>query len=401
MKVDINVASNFDDFVGFKLVEGIPTIFFPYAIEVNTNELELKRITLNLFKAIEYSIQHKNLVGELDYYKSNKNDSPILEYIWLISNYLENGLYFSNEKEFTKKPTGKINWKKTIQSQKLFAKKKQSLLEFTFEQNNYFEDLITEIQKYCLDEAYKVVGWFFGDLIIPNSKLKFDNINYFINILNKKLKNTYNDRKKQLIINLKKILAKSSRKSLVSDYVEFGTNNFHIIWQHIVDKLFGNTNIRKYYPYANYEILEAITNANSKMQPDTVMETEDIYLIDAKYYKFGITKNTNDLPGTSDIQKQIVYANFIVSKTLESKLNRKLYNSFVIPFNCIDFDKNTNKSKVAYVGRAYNDWQYNSTPKSKSINVILLDMNYALENYSKNRNKELISLFVKANVNIH
>ena len=52
--------------------------------------------------------------------------------------------------------------------------------------------------------------------------------------------------------------------------------------------------------------------SNSKLKPDSVMITNDhIYILDAKYYKYGQTKNPKDLPKSASINKQITYGEYV------------------------------------------------------------------------------------------
>ena len=58
--------------------------------------------------------------------------------------------------------------------------------------------------------------------------------------------------------------------------------------------------------------LNAVTNA--ELEPDTTMLHDNkIYVIDAKFYKFGVSGNPGDSPESSSINKQITYGEYIAT----------------------------------------------------------------------------------------
>ena len=72
--------------------------------------------------------------------------------------------------------------------------------------------------------------------------------------------------------------------------------------------VFGESNKDIYFPHAKWHIINREKTESSALEPDTVMKLNGkFYILDAKYYKFGITGLPMHLPATSSIQKQITY----------------------------------------------------------------------------------------------
>lgn len=65
--------------------------------------------------------------------------------------------------------------------------------------------------------------------------------------------------------------------------------------------------------------------------PDTVMlYNGKVYILDAKYYRYGNTHKPEHLPDSSSINKQITYGEYIQSMGIE---NDSLFNAFLMPYN--------------------------------------------------------------------
>jgi len=58
---------------------------------------------------------------------------------------------------------------------------------------------------------------------------------------------------------------------------------------------------------------------------------DKIYVLDAKYYKYGQTGNADDLPGSADINNQITYGEYIARHSQIP--NERLFNAFLLPYN--------------------------------------------------------------------
>ena len=81
-----------------------------------------------------------------------------------------------------------------------------------------------------------------------------------------------------------------------------------------------------------------------------------LFILDAKYYKYGTTGRVGDLPESTSINKQITYGEYIAE---QEKFKKKhgtdyiVYNAFLMPY-----DKGMNDD-IIKIGEAVSDWKDN------------------------------------------
>ena len=155
----------------------------------------------------------------------------------------------------------------------------------------------------------------------------------------------------------------------------------------MVDTLFSNKKVTNslmpngdwHLKFDNYAL-----HKSSNLIPDTFFENQtrtfkDLYIIDSKYYTFGIDKNVpNSLPQTSSIQKQFTYAEYIHQKY--NNEYRFIYNIFILPYNKEEnlFGYNNN---IEYFGYADADWPDKNQSFSK-IYSFFIDLKYLIHCYN-------------------
>ena len=141
----------------------------------------------------------------------------------------------------------------------------------------------------------------------------------------------------------------------------------------------------------------------STLRPDTIMVMgEGVYILDSKYYKYGLTKSPAHLPGAESVCKQMAYAEYVEthwkeileengdpSTSLHSAQDdsspKPIYNAFIMPC-CADAEGASASSatfQMKRVGYIYGDWKDGSKPYHK-IHCILLDMKSVMRNYANN-----------------
>lgn len=384
MNLKIHYAHSAFDFVGFKLFEGNPNLFLPYGLLSKPSDKDFKKNAFNLLRSIDKSKK------QLSNFSSQIFNSNNLfgEYTWLINDFIKNGIVKTLIKEINSKFGERINWKKTIQNNKSLEIKNDGLLNLLYDKNFQTNNYLSRIHRYCLSQAYKKIGWLYGSLPIVYLDEDTAVIKRYIKYLRRYFINIHNDKSKYFVKVLIKILLENSDQNDDEIY-EVGTYNFHIIWENIIDNIFGNTNVQEYLPYANYKIKNKLFRANSKMYPDTIYINKNFYLIDAKYYNFGKTNKSKDLPATSDIQKQILYANYVKSSKYMIDPYKKLFNIFIIPIDLSDKNSEVpeamKKDMMYSIGYAFNDWETHGS--NDKINVLLLDLKSALKIFLHNSNE--------------
>jgi hypothetical protein len=128
-----------------------------------------------------------------------------------------------------------------------------------------------------------------------------------------------------------------------------------------------------------------------------------LYILDAKYYKFGMTGSASDLPSSGSICKQIAYAEYVERLVLQKKLPacegmpaNAIYNAFVLPY-CFEADNSqlppddgfeTRPYKMRFIGYCHGNWK-NLDAKPGEVDYrpyhriagILLDVKSVMQNY--------------------
>ena len=374
-------ATNYqnENFVGMKFIDNDVQIYFPIGYDIPDDDNECIISIINLLKTISISNVLTDSNKEYTNDSGTNEELPINSFLWIINDYLKNGLYKDKEKEYKNGYGGKINWKKTLNTKFNICKKSIIYLNPIIEKNTIEDSIVTEIHSYCIEIAINYIGWLFGNIRIPKSNLQESNNGYYISLINKEIMSTFDDRKKTLLINLKKVLEKMGGvcKSKIKDY---GINNYEYVWEYLVNTVFGNDLVEKYFPSSSWHILDWDEYKNSSLRPDTILKTEDnVYIIDSKYYKFGITFNPLHLPQTDSIQKQITYGEYIKSNGNFNFDN--IYNAFIIPYNKNNNKKELNKN-IEYVGFSKSNWKEEKSSNSyEHISLILIDTKYLIDCY--------------------
>lgn len=112
--VDLTYAENAKDNVGISFSNDRMKLVVPKFFRIEKDERVLKTDILLFLESISIAkkINYKNSSNT----KENDNGWPIESYVWLIHDYLENGLYYKRETVYSKDLNGKINWKRTLKN---------------------------------------------------------------------------------------------------------------------------------------------------------------------------------------------------------------------------------------------------------------------------------------------
>ena len=382
-----------DRFVGVKGdVNGV-YVYFPLGYQLSENDLEIRKDILNLFRILnEFKDEKKGSINKRNNNKLDDVEFPLGAYLEIIYYFLKNGYYKETDSIYRTQNKGKIHWSKTIKNQNpLLVKKVNSnysliYTDFTVRDSTLNDDNeITRINKFCVYESFKKIGWLFNSYMPSKPVGKF-NKNKFLSTLQDKLSNTNNDNKKRLfksMIELINSIDESSKKQF-----HFGTEEFEHVFEKMIDNMFGIKNKEDYYPKAEWNLKFDKDTKTYPLQPDTIMRYDDkLFVIDSKYYKYGDTREPKDLPPVTSINKQITYAEY-ASKLFDKG---KIYNAFLLPYN-----KESNKFGVntifLNVGEATGEWKGENIDKYEHIQCILIDINYLMENYKINSKDNIMSL---------
>lgn len=366
-----------DSFVGIKIVNGIYHLCFPIGYKVEEkNEKYYKTILRYLYKTILLS---KNV--QLDKESNNNFEQeksiPLNSYIYILSDYFSNGTYKYNEIKYRNDRIGNINWKRTFKNNFYVQDDTPIYLDTIIRYNKKETNIITLLQLYAVNKAADMLT-FMGDFNKPYSELTDkdikNNFSYYNRLIDKELKNTNNDKKKLLLINIKNIINDCSNSD--TSIRTFGTKSYEYSFEKMINKLFGSEeDLSKYYPTALWYLgSDEEGFESSKLREDTIWKGKDkIYIIDSKYYRYGVENNETLLPKTSSIYKQIIYGDYVFNKLKnEEDKEYKIYNVFVIPSNKDEFLEYKGYTKMKLLD---DDKEY------KFVYLLFINMNELIDKY--------------------
>ena len=152
-----------------------------------------------------------------------------------------------------------------------------------------------------------------------------------IAILNAKLGNTNDDKKRNLFQAMKDMLQYMDEKTSEKQFY-FGTDNFDYVWEKLIDRAFGEKDKEKYFPRSRWLLDYGKYKEKRPLMPDTIMiYNGKYYILDAKCYKYGWTGIPDYLPNGSSINKQITYGEYL--EKYKGVDTNSLFNAFIMPYN--------------------------------------------------------------------
>lgn len=389
----VGIRFDFDKERGYRR----PYITFPYGYDYSLDE-----DILCLFSVLlDYQREIKNLemqnIDVAHLTEDEKKGFPVQSYMFVIQDFLSNGYYTERETIYATRSHGKVNWGRTVKKEKPVIQDNGVIylnLQTRLHHSND-EHIITEISKHCVYESFSKLGWYYG-LSAPAKPSSTLRKTQFKVIMEDKLHKANKDMDKQLFQSMINVLESIDDNNSNPQNFAFGTRRFERIWEYLIEKTFGTVNKiekKNYFPRANWCINGEILRTNPLI-PDTIMinkEDNSLYIIDAKYYRYGITFENKDLPNMSSIAKQITYAQYINSHFVFDSVK----NVFILPFNA----RKSGLSVYHCSGWAIANWM-NDDCKYKNIYTILVDTKYLMKNTVSANIDEIRNLATITKLNI-
>lgn len=392
-KCRVNTNWDADVFVGIKCEDNDISINFPLGYDISKNDKDLRKDILLLLNMIRTTTARKDSDIIEGYKAYNEIAFPIQAYMTVIYDFYSRGYYKEREVIYSVAKRGKIDWNRTIKTQKAYIQNDSVYyLDFVTKKNTVNNDeIITLIHEYCVYESFSKIGWLFTPSIPKKPRIKY-NEKLFRALLKQKIANTFNDKNKSLFINMLAIIdyrgSGYSNKSF-----KYGTYRFEYVWEAMIDKVYGIAGKEEYFPKAYWNIAgEEYPNAS--LEPDTIMVCNGaVYVLDAKYYKYGASGRVGDLPESTSINKQITYGEYIAEQDKFKKIygeDFKVYNAFLMPFNSLN-QRWKSEVNVLRIGEAYGDWKQNCKSYEK-VQGILIDIKHLMKISTRQNEEEIIKL---------
>jgi len=392
LKPEIIEQPKSSDFMGIKIKDDHVRIFIPQTLQLSNDpstrnrELILFLRSLNITKLTEEDIVSGNASG---------GKWPFDSYIWMIHDYIENGVYYNHERIYSHDRNGKIDWKKTLRTMPITSNGNVIYNKLVTSKSMPSNDKISEIYKECVNLSIERMGWVFNLNIHLHSNIHLS-IQEMVYLVKQQSSSTFDDVKRLRFKHMLNILEGIDDSQHKTNEHTFGITNYYYVFEHMIDVLFhGITgDIKKKYDPSGYWLLNGQNKQqSSNLRPDTIYKnykTGETYILDAKMYQYGYTKSIKDLPQTSSMQKQITYGDFVHNYVDN---NTKIRNIFIRPFRKDKYinDKNVefmNDGNLAYIGKAYVNYRDKKDVKDwDTIYTFMIDFNYLLNYYMKKDKK--------------
>ena len=425
-------------FVGIKIEDNRPKIYFPMGYRASKPSEDVCKRDFYQLIAVLNDKSLQSYFSEEDLKKSQL-DFPFYAYLSVLQYYIDFGYFVESDTIYKKGFSGKINWPRTIKRIKPQVVKDEEghdqvvYLNLITRKTSYREDnLITLVHKFCVKESTRLIGLLYGVLEneVEEPELLFD-YELFAEVIQDKIAATFNDKHLELFhAMLKMVRYLGNKENRGEDGSEneplFGVNTFAPVWEAMVDKIFGRlpqgVAKDKFNPHLRWndgcrdEKLdeseeEIVLNdpKRSTLRPDTIMVYGvGTFVLDSKYYKYGLTGFNSHLPGAESVCKQMAYAEYVethwneilgldssnATHSQNDALPKPIYNAFIMPC-CAENVKEKFPNAVfsesglfsmCRVGYIYGDWKNvkdENRPYHK-IHCILLDMKSVMRNYANN-----------------
>ena len=379
-----SVSSGFegDRFVGIRFYDGVPEVHFPLGFSMSDDEKELRNDICLLIKILKKFGYRDKQMGTTIFTDDISESLPLSAYQRMIQRYLDYGNYTEHETIYKEAKKGRINWSRTIKNIKPMIQGNNAVYtDFIVRDSNIKEHtLIAEIFQYCVYISFERIGWIYSNRTFVKPRIKY-NQKLFLNAIAEKLSVTYSDKDKELLTDMATIIKETGDDKDIKKNYSYGTFEFEYVWEKLIDFAYGIQNKSDYFPKTSWYIKDSKqSKENHCLEPDTIMCDKDyIFVLDAKYYRYGVTKYPGHLPDTSSIQKQITYGEFIhMNKGISAD---RIYNAFLLPANLTPCLTETETSHLSYLGMAMSDWKQNNRPYEK-VAGILVDTKFLMGNHT-------------------
>lgn len=380
-----------DSFVGLRIKGNDIHFFYPeaYRFEVDTESTRgdiidlLRTIGIAKTKSIEPSKANNTTRVQGEF--------ALLSYLWVIKDYLANGFYINREKRYKVNQAGRVDWKRTMQTQPIVSNGNIIYPNIIVSVKNEVDNLMVEIHKYCVKKSIDFIGWLFN---LKSSFIETKPFNegvkkLYLTTVKKELDKTFDDDKRIRLKHLLNVISGLDTNENNDEFV-YGVDSYYYIYERMIDSIFGNIkDMRDFNPTAKWQLVRNNykETKSSDLRPDTIIVTDDgsVFILDSKFYRFGFTGDERDLPETTSIQKQITYGDYIKRNVTKVEV-KAIYNAFLLPYDkqrevfCSEED-------IQYIGFAKSTWKENRAGH-EIIHTFLIDLNHVVKSWSKLNHSE-------------
>lgn len=151
-----------DSFVGIKFRGNEIHFYYPETFRFSIDNPNVRSDILDLLRTISLAKTTSSQLSTA--YNRNNGDGEfaLLSYLWVIKDFLANGFYVNREKILRTNQSGKIDWKRTMQSQAIVSEGNIIFPNITVAVKNKVDNLLVEIHRFCVKRSIDYIGWLFN-----------------------------------------------------------------------------------------------------------------------------------------------------------------------------------------------------------------------------------------------
>lgn len=237
----INSNEDGDRFVGIKADSNNAMVYFPIGYQLPEKDDEIRTDIKHLIQVLsEFSTSEDRLLAVNKCAAPQSVEFPINAYKSVIEYYFAIGGKYYTEVDpiYKTSVNGKQNWSRTVRDQVPLIQQKNGVSSFIYTEftvryvtpNDTKQ--ITQINRFCVYEAFKRLGWLYVPYM-PEQLGPHPDVKESLRILNDKLGNTNDDKKRALFQAMKDMLLYMDKKTSDKQFY-FGTDNFDRVWEKLI-----------------------------------------------------------------------------------------------------------------------------------------------------------------------
>lgn len=402
-----------NSFVGIKVSENKIEFHYPETYNLSENDTDLRRDILAILRTISLAKTKTRGMSSYNTNHDSKYDLPLSSFLWIIGDYLKYGRYDNPDKKKERGIKGRIDWKRTMKSLPIVSRKNIVYTEIISERKRQKDNLLTEIFFFCVKKAIDSIGWIYSITFNDNGIDYYGRFNKqkYISAINTEISHTFDDSKRLRLLHMRNIITGLDDNKTNTREILYGVDSYEYVYERMIDSMFSNIdNIKDFYPSAKWELaLEQNPIKSTNLRPDTIITRKDptsgeksVYIVDAKYYRYGTTFDSKDMPETTSIQKQITYGEYI--KAAKRYEFDRIYSAFLLPYSKTENVKRERFShNLEFVGIGKAEWYNDYTQKNsfRDIFAILIDTRFLVENWTRKNSDNIDNLIetIESNIN--
>lgn len=386
-----------DSFIGLKIIGNNIHFHYPESYRFDESSSTVRHDIIDLLRTISIAKTSSEKISQVNNKRNQGGDFALMSYLWVIKDYLANGFYVNREKIYKVNESGRVDWKRTMQSQPIVSRGSIIYPNITVSVKNNVDNILVEIHKYCVKKSLDFIGWLFNlnSKAIETKPFNPTVKKLYIATLQKELDRTFDDDKRIRLRHLYNVIEGLDARENDKEFV-YGVDTYYYIFERMIDSIFGNIkDLKGFNPKAEWKLVRSEKPIESSpLRPDTIIvKGSTVYILDSKFYRFGYTGDAvHDLPEITSIQKQITYGDFIKKNVTKIKVEQ-IYNAFLIPF---DKEREVFRSddNIQYVGYAKSSWKDNDK-SHELIHTFLIDLKHVVRTWNRFNHDEDVNYLIQ------